>query len=60
MKVKVTLVRSLAGHPEAQRKIIEALGLGKVGTSAVHQDTPTIQGMIRKCAHLVAVETIAE
>ena len=60
MKLKVTLVRSLAGRPEAQRKIIEALGLGKVGSSAVHDDTPAIQGMVRKCAHLVAVENIAE
>ncbi len=60
MKLKVTLVRGLAGRPEAQRKMIQALGLGKVGSSAVHADTPAIQGMIRKCAHLLTVENIAE
>lgn len=56
MKIKVTLVKSPIGRPEGHRKMLQTLGLSKVGTSAVHEDTPALQGMIRKCAHLLAVE----
>lgn len=60
MKIKVTLVKSPISHPEHQRKILQSLGLGKLGSSAVHNDSSAIQGMIRKCAHLVSVENVAE
>ena len=60
MKIKVTLVKSPIGYAENQHRVLKALGLGKLGSSVVHDDTPSIQGMIRKCAHLVAVENVAE
>ncbi|HVJ47519.1 50S ribosomal protein L30 [Desulfitobacterium sp.] len=60
MKVKVTLVKSPIGYSEAQRKVLQSLGLGKMNSSKVHENNPCIQGMIRKCAHLVAVENLAE
>ncbi|MHB1653513.1 MAG: 50S ribosomal protein L30 [Desulfitobacteriaceae bacterium] len=60
MKIKVILVKSTISHPEQQRKILRALGLGKVGSSAIHEDTPSIQGMISKCSHLLAVEQVAQ
>lgn len=60
MKIRVTLVKSPISHPEHQRRVLQSLGLGKVGSSAVHNDSPAIQGMIRKCAHLVSVENVAE
>lgn len=60
MKIKVTLVKSPIGYAEAQRKVLKALGLGKMGSSVVHEDSPSILGMVRKCAHLVAVETVSE
>ncbi len=60
MKIKVTLVKSPISHPEQQRKVLQSLGLGKIGSSAVHHDSPAIQGMIRKCDHLVSVENVAE
>lgn len=60
MKIKVTLVKSPIGYSENQHKILKALGLGKLGSSVLHDETPSIQGMIRKCAHLVAVENVAE
>lgn len=55
-KIKVTLTRSLIGRPEDQRATVRALGLGKMHSSAVKNDTPTIRGMIRKVEHLVTVE----
>lgn len=60
MKIKVTLVKSPIGYSKAQRKVLKSLGLGKMNSSKVHEDNPCIQGMIHKCAHLVAVENIAE
>jgi large subunit ribosomal protein L30 len=55
-KLKVTLVRSFIGRPESQRKIVKSLGLGRLHSSVVHDDSPQIRGMIRKVSHLVAVE----
>lgn len=58
MKVKVTLTKSPIGYSEAQRKVVQALGLRKIGSVAIHEDVPSIRGMIHKCAHLVTVETV--
>jgi large subunit ribosomal protein L30 len=52
--VKVTLVHSYIGRPEAQRKVLRGMGLGKVNKSVVLNDTPEVRGMIRKVNHLVA------
>ena len=60
MKVKVTLVKSPIGYSKEQRKVLQALGLGKVGSSAVHEDTPSILGMVKKCNHLVTIDTQAQ
>ncbi|MGI6119687.1 MAG: 50S ribosomal protein L30 [Desulfosporosinus sp.] len=60
MKVKVTLTKSPIGYPKAQHKVLQALGLRKVGSSVIHEDTPSIQGMIQKCIHLVTVEKQAQ
>ena len=53
-QLKVTLVKSYIGRPEAQRKVLRGMGLGKVNRTVVLNDTPEIRGMIRKVIHLVA------
>ena len=58
--LKVTLKRSVIGYDSRQRATVKALGLGKIGSSVVQSDSPAILGMIRKVAHLVAVETLPE
>jgi large subunit ribosomal protein L30 len=55
-KLKITLTRSLIGRPEDQRATVKALGLGKMNSSVVQEDTPAIKGMVRKVEHLVTVE----
>lgn len=56
-QLKITLVKSYIGRPEAQRKILRGMGLGKVNRTVVLNDTPEIRGMVRKVTHLVtAVE----
>lgn len=59
-KFKITLTRSLIGRPEDQRATVKALGLGKMNSSVLQDDTPAIRGMIRKVEHLVTVEEVQE
>ena len=55
-KLKLTQVRSQIGQSERHRGTLRALGLGKIGKSVEHDDTPAIAGMLRKVRHLVKVE----
>ena len=55
-KVRVTQVRSKIGQSERHRGTLRALGLGKIGRSAEHEESPQLAGMLRKVAHLVRVE----
>ena len=55
-KVRVTQVRSQIGHSERHRGTLRALGLGKIGRSSEHEDSPVLAGMLRKVRHLVEVE----
>jgi large subunit ribosomal protein L30 len=55
-KLKVTQVRSQIGQSERHRGTLRALGLGKIGRSAEHQESPQLDGMLRKVRHLVKVE----
>ena len=57
-QVKITLTRSLIGYPQDQRATVKALGLGKINSTVVKNDTPTIRGMIHKVEHLVKVEKV--
>ena len=53
--VKVTQVRSVIGESKAPRTL-RALGLGKIGRSVEHKETPELAGQLRHVAHLVKVE----
>ncbi len=55
-KVRVTQVRSQIGQSERHRGTLRALGLGKIGRTVEHKDTPEVAGMLRKVRHLVRVE----
>ncbi len=55
-KVKVTQIKSQIGQSQRHRGTLRALGLGKIGRSAEHDDTPVLAGMLRKVRHLVRVE----
>jgi large subunit ribosomal protein L30 len=56
--LQITLVRSPIGHPEKQRKVLRALGLGKINSSTIQTDCPSVRGMIRQIQHLVRVQTV--
>ncbi|SFR53858.1 LSU ribosomal protein L30P [Robiginitalea myxolifaciens] len=55
-KIKVKQVRSSIKRPGNQKKTLEALGLRGIGQEVVHEDSPSILGMIEKVKHLVSVE----
>lgn len=59
-KLKIKQIRSIIDRPENQKKIIQALGLGRPNWEKIHNDTPQIRGMIRKVNHLVQVEEVKE
>ncbi len=59
-KIKVTLIRSKSGQTERQIKTVRGLGLNKVNSSRVLNDTPAVRGLISKVAHLVSVESAAK
>jgi large subunit ribosomal protein L30 len=55
-KLRVTQVRSQIGQSQRHRGTLRALGLGKIGRSAEHEESPQLAGMLRKVRHLVQVE----
>jgi large subunit ribosomal protein L30 len=58
LKLRVTLIRSPINRPELQKRTVEALGLGKLHSERVLNDTPAVRGMIRKVSHMVRVESV--
>jgi large subunit ribosomal protein L30 len=58
--LKVTLKNSVIGNNARQRATVVALGLGKIGSSAVHAESASVLGMIRKVEHLVSIEKLDE
>jgi large subunit ribosomal protein L30 len=53
--VKITLVRSPIGFNRNQAKVVEGIGLRRLGHSVELRDTPATRGMIHKVRHLVTV-----
>jgi len=59
-KLKVTLVRGLAGKREDHKKAVYSLGLKKVGQSRILEDNPMVRGNIRKAHYLIKVEEVED
>jgi large subunit ribosomal protein L30 len=57
-KIKITQVRSGIGHPERQKRTLEALGLKRIRHTVEHVATPQILGMVEKVKHLVKFEEV--
>ena len=57
-KVKLTQVKSQIGQSQKHRGTLRALGLGKIGNTAEHDESPVLAGMLRKVRHLVKVENV--
>jgi len=55
-KIKVTKVKSAINRTQNQKRILESLGLKKIGQTKVHDASPSILGMVSKVSHLVSFE----
>ena len=56
--VKVTLIKSTIGEVESVKATVSAVGLKKIRSEKTFEDTPALQGQLKKVAHLVKVETV--
>ena len=58
--LKIVLKRGYIGIPDKQKKILQALGLRKIGSSVRKIDNESTKGMIYKVSNLVTVEKVDE
>ena len=54
--VKIKQVRSSIGQSARHRGTLRALGLGRIGRTSEHPETPQLAGMLRKVRHLVEID----
>lgn len=57
-QLKITLVKSTIGQKPAKVATVRSLGLKKISSSVVQEDTPVIRGMVAAVSHIVKVEEI--
>lgn len=51
--IKITLIKSPISTKKTHRDTIKGLGLKKINSVSILEDTPAIRGMIRKVYYLV-------
>ncbi len=54
--LRITQVKSQIGESPRHRGTLRALGLGKIGRTVEHKESPELAGMLRKVRHLVRIE----
>lgn len=57
-QLEITLTKSCIGRAQTQRDTVQALGLKKLQTTVVREDSPSIRGMVDKVSHLVTVKEV--
>jgi len=58
-KLKVTQIRSQIGSTKRQKRTLSALGIKRINNPVEVEDSPQINGMIKKVEHLIKVEEIS-
>ena len=56
--LRITQVRGVIRTRPEHRGTMRALGLRRINQSVEHEDSPVLQGMIRKVANLIKVEKV--
>lgn len=57
-QIKVTLIKSVIGQKPEKVATVRSLGLKKISSSNVLNDSDAVRGMIASVSHLVKVEEI--
>ena len=55
-KIKISLVKSTIGSVQSQIASVRGLGLRKLNSFSILDETPEVLGMINKVKHLIKVE----
>ena len=55
-KLRITQVKSYIGQSQRHRGTLRALGLGRIGKTVEHEQSPQLAGAVRKVRHLVKIE----
>jgi large subunit ribosomal protein L30 len=55
-KIKVRLLKSIAGCKQSHRDTVRGLGLRKINHVVELDDTPAVRGMINKVSYLVRID----
>ena len=56
-KIKIRLLKGLAGCRQSHRDTVRGLGLKKINSVVELGDTPEVRGMINKVNYLVRIES---
>jgi len=59
-KLLIRYTKSAIGYAQNQKDTVRSLGLHKLNSTALHNDTPAIRGMAFKVRHLVTVEELPD
>ena len=54
-QIKIKQIKSRINCPAVQKRPLDALGLKKMNHVVVHEDNPSVMGMVNKVRHLVEV-----
>ncbi|MCL6624342.1 MAG: 50S ribosomal protein L30 [Fimbriimonadales bacterium] len=54
------LVRSPIGKPERVKRTIQALGLRRLNQVVIHEDSPSLRGMLMKVRPMVEVRPVED
>ena len=57
-QIAIKQIKSRINCPKEQKRTLDALGLRKLNHTVVHEDNPSIRGMVKVVHHLVAVTQI--
>lgn len=54
-KIAIKQIKSRINCPAVQKRTLDALGLRKMNHTVVHEENPSIIGMVKAVSHLVEV-----
>tara|TARA_B100001250_G_scaffold338702_1_gene305832 strand:- start:1493 stop:1669 length:177 start_codon:yes stop_codon:yes gene_type:complete len=56
MKLKITQIKSAIGYNKKAKLTLEALGIKKMNSHVIKDDSPAIKGMIDSIGYLLKIE----
>lgn len=54
--IKITQIKSSIGRLPRHKKTLIGLGLRHIGHVVIRQDTPSIQGMVKKISYMLKIQ----